>query len=207
MKSKLVYSIAMVMVITLSACGAKPVPTMSAVDIQGTAVAGAWTVVAMTQAAIPTAMPIPPTETPSPTPLPTFTPLPLPTSAFPTQAAFGAPTSIPPGGATADPCNQFLPANAPGHYVKVQIKNKTTGPVILSLALTEKTVFGECGYRGFNFGAGESPVLEILEGCYYAQAYITGKKPSTAVGGFCVRADGHKWEVVLTPDRIDMPDG
>jgi hypothetical protein len=206
MKRKLKYIITIIMVITLSACGPTPAPTMSAADVQGTAVAAAWTVVAMTQAAIPTATPVPPTETPSPTPLPTFTPLLPPTSAFPTQPVFGAPTNTPPGGATADPCNQPLAANAPGHYVNTMIKNHTTGPVILSLALTEKTVFGECGYRGFNFGSGESPVLRILEGCYWAQAYITGKKPSTAVGSFCVRADGHKWEVQLTADSISMPD-
>ena len=206
MKNKLKCLVTIIMVITLSACGATPAPTISVADIQGTAVAAAWTVVAMTQASIPTATPVPPTVTPRPTPLPTFTPLPLATSAFPTQPVLGAPTSVPPGGATADPCNQPLAANAPGHYVPTRINNHTTGPVILSLALTEKTVFGECGYRGFNFGSGESPVLNILEGCYYAQAYITGKKPSTAVGGFCVRHDGHKWEVQLTADSITMPD-
>ncbi|MCJ7435453.1 MAG: hypothetical protein MUO77_18380 [Anaerolineales bacterium] len=207
MKNKLKYLATIIMVIIiLSACGPTPAPSMSAADIQGTAVAAAWTIVAMTQAAIPTATPIPPTETPSPTALPTFTPLPLPTSAFPTLPVIGAPTSIPAGGATADPCNQYLAPNAPGHYVKVRFNNHTTGPVILSLALKEKTVFGECGYRGFNFGSGESPVLSILEGCYWAQAYITGKKPSTAVGEFCVRADGHKWEVQLRADSISMPD-
>jgi len=207
MKNKLKHLITIIMVVVLSACGATPAPSMSAIDVQGTAVAAAWTIVAMTQNSIPTNTPVPPTPMPSPTPLPTFTPIPLPTSAFPTQSLYGAPTNIPPaGGATADPCNQYLSPNAPGHYVKTQIKNHTTGPVILSLALKEKTVFGECGYRGFNFGSGESPVLSILEGCYWAQAYITGKKPSTAVGEFCVRADGHKWEVQLTADRIDMPD-
>jgi hypothetical protein len=206
MKIKLKYIVTIIMVIILSACGPTPAPSLSAVNIQETAIAGAWTVVAMTQAAIPTATLIPPTEAPSPTPLPTFTPLPLPTSAFPTQPVFGAPTNIPPGGATADPCNQFLAADAPGHYVKVLIKNKTTGYGTLSLALTEKTVFGECGYRGFPYGAGESIVISILEGCYWAQTYINGKKPSTAVGGFCVRADGHKWEVVMTADSISMPD-
>ena len=190
------------MVTILSACGPTPAPTMSVADIQGTAVAGAWTVVAMTQAAIPTATPIPPTETPSPTPLPTFTPLPPPTSAFPTQPVLGAPTNIPPGGATADPCNQFLASNAPGRYVNVQIMNKTTGTAKLSLALTQKTVFGECGYRGFIIKPNDNPVLSILEGCYYAQAYVDGKKPSTPVGGFCVKADGHKWIVIMTADRI-----
>ena len=58
----------------VSACGAEPAPpTIAAVDVQNTAVAGAFTIVAQTQAAIPTATPLPPTETPTQTPLPTNT--------------------------------------------------------------------------------------------------------------------------------------
>ncbi|NOH03527.1 MAG: hypothetical protein HND47_16975 [Chloroflexi bacterium] len=58
----------------VAACGQPAAPTMSPEEVQGTAVAAAWTMVAMTQASIPTATPPPPTETPSPTSLPTFTP-------------------------------------------------------------------------------------------------------------------------------------
>ena len=74
----------------LSACGPEPEPTMSAADVQGTAVAAAWTMVAETQAAIPTATPIPPTETPLPTALPTNTIAPL---ELPTQAIGGSTNS------------------------------------------------------------------------------------------------------------------
>ena len=78
----------------ISACGAEPVPTMSAVDVQLTAVAAAFTVVAQTQEAIPTATPLPPTETASATPLPTNTSASLPTL----QATFTpAPIPAPPG--------------------------------------------------------------------------------------------------------------
>src|SRR4026208_2197897 len=56
----------------VSACGAEPAPpTVAAVDVQNTAVAGAFTLVAHTRAAFPTATPFPPTETPTQTPLPT----------------------------------------------------------------------------------------------------------------------------------------
>ena len=92
------------MAILVAACApAQPaVPTLSPENVQGTAVAAAWTMVAMTQAAIPTATPLPPTETPSPTPLPTFTQeiFPTPTIDFAllptaTQASSG-------GGGTCD---------------------------------------------------------------------------------------------------------
>src|SRR4029450_8409627 len=80
-----------VIAMLISACGAPAAPTMQAVDVQNTAVAGAFTMVAQTQAAIPTDTPFPPTEPPTQTPLPTNTPLPLPTSA--TVAAISSPTA------------------------------------------------------------------------------------------------------------------
>jgi len=82
---KKIFIIMLVSIFLLSACGPEPEPTMSAEEVQGTAVAAAWTMVAETQAAIPTATPIPPTETPPPTPIPTNTlaQLILPTSTQP----------------------------------------------------------------------------------------------------------------------------
>ncbi|HCR72581.1 MAG TPA: hypothetical protein DIW23_14150, partial [Anaerolineae bacterium] len=65
-----------IIAIFLVACGQQAEPTLSPEEVSGTAVAAAWTIVAETQAAIPTNTPVPPTETPSPTPLPTFTPEP-----------------------------------------------------------------------------------------------------------------------------------
>ena len=62
----------------LTACGPQGTPTLAPVDVNNTAMAAAVTMVAQTQAAIPTNTPIPPTETPSPTPLPTFTLVPPP---------------------------------------------------------------------------------------------------------------------------------
>ena len=136
------------MIVALAACGPTPAPTMNPADTQGTAVAAAWTVVAMTQAAIPTATPIPPTETPSPTALPTFTPLLPPTlEAFPTQPVFvGVPTNPPvAGGPTADACQRPISSGSTaGPKVKTRIINQSGGSVVLSLYLS-KTLFGECG--------------------------------------------------------------
>ncbi|NJC95602.1 MAG: hypothetical protein FIB03_04565, partial [Anaerolineae bacterium] len=57
-----------ILVITLivSACGApQSTPTIDPVDLQSTVAAAAFTVLAETQAAIPTATPLPPTATPT----------------------------------------------------------------------------------------------------------------------------------------------
>lgn len=193
------------MVVALAACGPSAAPTMNPADVQGTAVAAAWTVVAMTQAAIPTATPIPPTEIPSPTPLPTFTPLPPPTSDFPTQAVFGAPTSIPVGGPTADPCNAPIAKNAAGHPIKVNLLNKSSGTAILSLYLS-KTEFGECGIYSFSLGKGNNNVT-LLEGCYWAGAFITGPKhTSKSFGSFCITDPSHKWTVTIKDEVIGFFD-
>ncbi len=92
---KKIIPVLAVLAIFITACGPQGTPTMSSAEVEGTAVSAAWTVVAMTQLAIPTATLPPPTETPSPTPLPTFTPLPLPTldlllQPTATQAAAGS---------------------------------------------------------------------------------------------------------------------
>ena len=52
---KKLLTIMLASILLLSACGPEPEPTMSAEEVQGTAVAAAWTMVAETQAAIPTA--------------------------------------------------------------------------------------------------------------------------------------------------------
>ncbi len=54
MKSKSILTINAVLVLLLSACGAKAVPTVNPAQVQASAVAAANTMVAMTQAAVPT---------------------------------------------------------------------------------------------------------------------------------------------------------
>ena len=62
MKKKLLTIISILIVITVAACGS-PEPTMSAEEIANTAVADAWIAITQTQAALPTATPIPPRRT------------------------------------------------------------------------------------------------------------------------------------------------
>ena len=191
------------MVVALAACGPTPAPTMNPAEAQGTAVAAAWTVVAMTQAAIPTATPIPPTETPSPTALPTFTPLPPTTSAasFPTQPVFvGVPTNPPvAGGPTADLCNLPISKNTTGPKVKTRIINQSGGSVILSLYLS-KNLFGECGIYHFNIEPKGAISVDLLEGSYYAGAFVTGKQDTKAFGNFYLR--GPNSTITVTAETI-----
>ena len=72
MKSKSMLTMITVLVLLLSACGAKAIPTIDPALVQASAVAAASTMVAMTQAGMPTETSTPPavapTETPQPTP-------------------------------------------------------------------------------------------------------------------------------------------
>ena len=73
MKSKSILTISAVVVLLLSACSAKAVPTTDPALVQASVVAAASTMLAMTQAAMPTETPIPPpattpTDTPQPNP-------------------------------------------------------------------------------------------------------------------------------------------
>jgi hypothetical protein len=174
----------------LTACGPEATPTMSPADVQGTAVAAAWTVVAETQAAIPTATPEPPTATPSPTALPTFTPA-LPTSGTP--GALGTATQNPVAAlptstsASSDSCLAALDMGEAGPMKRVRIENQTGGPVNLSLTLWQKNAFGQCGALSWsNLAKNAKMIVEIPSGDWYAYAWITlpGGGSSEASGSF-----------------------
>ena len=164
----------------LAACGPEVPPTMAPADVQNTAVAAAWTMVAATQEAIPTATPLPPTETPSPTPLPTFTPLSLPTlpESLPTSTQAAA---------TGD-CLGPLNMGEAGPTVKVRIENQSGGQINISLNLWEKNAFGQCGALQYNLGKNEKKVVSLPKGSWYAWAWVTaGSSQSTASCSFVLR--------------------
>ncbi len=170
----------------LTAACAPAVPTADPAQIQASAVAAANTMVALTQAAIPTPTPIPPTPLPSPTalPSPTLVELPtLPVGSVPT-VALAAPTS------STDECTAPLSPDAEGPVASVRIANNTDGDVVLSLYLY-KTIFGECGYRGFNISPhGSTTVSDLPQGCYFGGAFVnTAKKQTKAFGSGCINSD------------------
>src|SRR6185503_13670153 len=150
----------------ISACGAggsiQTTLTLNPVDIQNTVIVAALTVVAETQAAIPTATPPPPTATFTDTPAATSTLPPLPTL----DATF---TSVPSGiSGTDDPCiNKVLPASLKGLPVKMRVDNSTKATVSVSVYLQQATPQSECGYRSYTLEPGQSVVInDLIEGCY-----------------------------------------
>jgi hypothetical protein len=162
-------------VLIVSACGARatPPPTLSVVDLQSTAAAVALTMFAGTQAAIPTATPIPPTETPTNTPLPTMTELAVPTS---NVTSSPLPNSNTGGG--QDPCiNRVLPSVLEGRKVKIRLDNSTKVAIALTVYLNQTVPVTECGYRAYTLEPGGSLVItDMVEGCYTLWAWNPDQK-------------------------------
>ncbi|NUQ84188.1 MAG: hypothetical protein HUU11_05700, partial [Anaerolineales bacterium] len=142
---KIISLMALSMAMLVSACGGgtPAEPTVSPQDVQASAVAAALTIVAETNAAIPTNTPVPPTNTPEPTPLPTDTPVPLPTL---DPAVIPTFTSAPQASTTQNPCNRLLPNPIAGHPTKIRIFNNTKFDGVKISLYFENTAFGECGF-------------------------------------------------------------
>lgn len=191
-----------ILAVFLSACGAEPVPTMSAADVQSTAVAAAFTVVAQTEEAIPTATPLPPTETPTETPMPTNTPLPLPTLDVTPTAAVAAPATSASGG---DPCaTRVLSWSPEGLETVIRIINTTAAEVTLSLYLNETPGKGECGYRSYVLGKNSDIVItDLVQGCYNLWAWSKdgSKVRVNASGGGCIN-NSDKWTFEIMENSI-----
>ena len=186
-----------------SACGAPAAPTANPVDVQHTAEAAAFTMVAQTQAAIPTATPLPPTEAPTLTPLPSLTPITSPTldaqNATPVGLTVTPQTNIPTftpqaSGSRADPCNQAL-TRWDGPSANLNIVNETRPRGNLVLSLYVLTDLGQCGYL---YVTGESITGPV--GQYSAGAFVDGPKNIKVFGGF--RITQGSWDIVVRNDNI-----
>ena len=163
MKHFSIHSVVLGITLIISACGteAPPPPTVNPIDLQSTSAAVAFTMIAETQAAIPTATPIPPTETPTNTPLPALTVPPLP----PAGTTFTPIPNSNPG--AGDPCiNQVLPATLVGNPVKIRINNSTKAALSFSIYLNQTTPQVTCGYRAYTIDPGQALILNnLVEGC------------------------------------------
>jgi len=183
----------------LSACGSTPAePTISAEDVQSTAVAMAFTVIAETQAAIPTNTPIPATDTLVPTIIPTETPVPSATAvdlvnASPTVAPTftSQPISSVP---TTDPCNKPLTSwQGPSVNINLLYEYSPQGKddkVVVSLWVMSD--LGECGYL---YDLSRGPV-----GQYSAAVFVDGPKDFKVFGGF--RLTEATWDIVIRNNTI-----
>jgi hypothetical protein len=183
-------SLTIIVAITLitSACGAPAAPTMNPADVQGTAMAAAFTIVAQTQAAIPTDTPLPPTEPPTQTPLPTNTPLALPTL----NVTFTATASNSSG--NVDPCANRQLSPQKGRETVIRVWNSTRVTITVSMYLNETPAHGECGWRSFNLSKNNDIVFtDLVQGCYNLWAWSDdpqGKFNSS--GGGCIN-NPDKW--------------
>src|SRR5258708_33187303 len=167
-KMKPIYLIATVLFLTLSACGAKATPTP---DVMATANAAASTMIAETQAAMPTDTPIPPTDTPTdtPEPSPTIPPIPSPqVFASPTTAV-----SSNSGGA----CNGPIQRSKGDTAADFLINNKASQLVTISLQL-KKNAFGDCGYWSTVLSShGSYQQTSLPLGCYNVYSFNQTGKP------------------------------
>ncbi|HSG42791.1 MAG TPA: hypothetical protein VLA72_06515 [Anaerolineales bacterium] len=189
-----IFIIAMI----ISACGAPQAePTIDPMELQNTAIAAASTLIAETQAAIPTATLIPPTATIADTPVPTNTFIPLPTQ--------GDASTPNPGGdaATEDPCiNKLLPDKLTGNTIKIRVDNPTKGTINLSVYLQSGNPQGVCGYRAYVLEPQDSLVIsDLVEGCYSLWAWNPDPKDYFMVTNGTSCLDGSQnWTFDIVPN-------
>lgn len=194
-----------VIAMLISACGAPAAPTMQAVDVQNTAVAAAFTMVAQTQAAVPTATPLPPTEAPTQTPLATATPLTLPTSA--TLAVIASPTTASVSSSNnsggTDPCATRVLSKPEGKETVIRVVNTTKLGVTVSLYLNETASKGACGYRSFTLAKNNDIVFgDLVQGCYNLWAWSDNAKGKFNSSGFGCINNSDKWTFEVREDTI-----
>ena len=192
--------VAVLFMLLLGACTPQVAPTASSVDIQHTAEAAAFTMVAQTQEVMPTNTVEPPTEPPSSTPAPTETLLPSATvdPLLPTATFTPFPTTIAqqPTDSSQNNCNKPLTAwKVPTANFSIVNETKPEGKITLSLyAVTE---FGECGYLN---DLSQGPV-----GVYSAGAFVDGKQSFKVFGGFSI-SEGN-WKIIVRNDAITAAGG
>lgn len=196
---------AVVIALLISACGTPAAPTMQAIDVQNTAAAAAFTMVAQTQAAIPTDTPLPPTEAPTQTPLPTDTPLPLPTSAtLATSAVLPSPTTASvSSNSGGDPCATRVLSAPEGKSTVIKILNTTKLGVTVSIYLNETASKGACGYRAYTIGKNDSVVItDLVQGCYNLWAWSDNAKGKFTSSGYGCINNPDKWTFEIRESNI-----
>jgi len=167
MKRSFIPTLFLTIALLISGCGGQAAPTAAPIDFQGTVAAAAFTVIAETQAAIPTATPIPPTATFTDTPLPTLTSIPLPS----TGATFTPASNGNSGG--SDPCiNKTLPNTLQGKPIRIRLNNSTKAKLSVTVYLNQTGPQSVCGYRSYTIDPQQSIVLnDLVEGCYTIWAW------------------------------------
>lgn len=207
---KRIWIISAIIIVLLTACGPKAEPTMSPADVQGTAMAAAMTMVAETQAAVPTATSIPPTEAPTATPFPTNT---LPVENQPSLLDIATATQfvpvVVPTNTTAASVGANDPCMAPltswqGDSAKMYLRNNTKPQGFVTLALGFTTNMGECGIISAAFDG--SATITVPMGTFWASAFVDGKKDFKVFGGDVINRTGN-YSLWIENERIILKAG
>lgn len=186
MKHLSTLTILIVIAMIIGACGAEPPPTVNPADVAGTAQAAALTIVAQTQAAIPTNTIPPPTDTPTQTAIATNTQLVLPTQEV---SLLPSPTT-----AATDPCATRVIGKPKGKETIIRIWNNTKTPITVSLYLNETEGHGECGYRSYNLAKNADVLItDLVYGCYNLWAWNSSGKPNFNSRGYGCVNNPDKW--------------
>ena len=167
MKRFSILALYLMIMLIISACGAgstQAAPTLSAGEIQETVVVAAFTVIAQTQAAVPTATP-PPTLTDTPLPTLTLIPSPSPVGTLPPVPNANS--------GVEDPCiHKTLPDSLQGKPVRIRLNNSTKATVSVTVYLNQTIPQTVCGYRTYTIDPQQSIVLNNrVEGCYTIWAW------------------------------------
>ena len=204
MKHFSILTQALVITLIISACSVRVVPnttpTINPVDLQVTAVLAASTIMAETQAAIPTA------TQPSPTPVPTNTS--AFTATIPPLPTLGATfTPSPVVQSNNDPCiTTLLPDSLTGTKIKIRVDNPTKGTINLSVYLQQARPNAVCGYRAYVLAPGDSLVInDLVEGCYSLWAWNPNEDDYFMVtnGTSCLNSS-QNWTFDITPGGIKL---
>jgi hypothetical protein len=208
MKSKSMLVIITAAVLLLSACGAKAVPTVDPAMIQASAVAAANTMVAMTQAALPTETPIPPTVAATDTPQPTPTIPPLATNPVVNSPVLPSPTAFISSNSSGE-CNGSIQTSKGETLAAITINNNTNVLLGLSLYLN-KNSWGDCGFwsspTGISAHSSTTVSLPASNSFYHVSAWTLSGKPNFMNGNyFCVGINATKSILNVTTNGISVP--
>jgi hypothetical protein len=197
---KLNLMIVTILAFVLSACGAKATPTP---DVMATANAAASTMIAETQAAMPTEPPVPPTEIPTETPQPTPTIPPLPT-----VPVLASPTRVPVTG--GGECSGVISTSKGESTATIVINNNTKVLLGVSLYLN-KNSFGDCGFWSSPAGIPASSSVTISNfpasnSCYHVTAWTLAGKPIFKTSNdFCIGFNVTQSRLNVTTTGISVP--
>jgi hypothetical protein len=196
--NKRVIMLGLALSLLLSACGAgaTPAPTIDPNSIVNTAQAAAFTMIAQTQAAIPTATF---TETPTATPLATDTPIPSPTLAITLPPPTSTAASSSSGG--DDPCFHPLDMAVVGTHAYIRVKNKTSSAITGILYLYTRNAFNECGYMSVNIPPHDSNTYQPLTGSFILKVYT---KSGYVGSNVAIISDDHLFDFEVYDDYIKL---